>query len=225
MLDRAQPQQSRQHFRADAGGSLRMGKNRRQRVQQLFDAPSVAESAAEQHAGTETSAPHTPMVAQSFSAGVQQDITSPRGGRPRQSSSSPGSSSSKAILLNPRAEVFVSPQMRAAKVAEKEAGTTGGTTGEKGDGELKAKDGQAQHATRPSAATPSSGSLLHTRTTDDFTVVEWPSRPGQETSLSRSPTAQSQENASDEASRTLSAAGSPDRDEAGGPEGKDGGGE
>lgn len=225
MLDRAQPQQSRQHYRADAGGSLRMGKNRRQRLhQQLFDAPSVAESAAEQHAGTETSAPHTPIVAQSFIAGVQQDITSPRGGRPRQSSGDPGSGS-KAILLNPRAEVFVSPQMRAAKVAEKEAGTTEGTTGEKSDGELTAQDGQAQHAAAPSAATPSSGSLLQTRTTDDFTVVEWPSRPGQETSLSRSPTAQSQENASDEASRTLSAAGSPDRDEAGGPEGKDGGGE
>jgi len=164
------------------------------------------------------------MVAQSFSAGVQQDITSPRGGQQRQSSSSPGSGSSKAILLNPRAEVFVSPQMRVAKVAEKEAGTTGDTTGEKGDGELTAQDGQAQHAAAPSAATPSSGSLLQTRTTD-FTVVEWPSRPGQETSLSRSPTAQSQENASDEASRTLSAAGSPDRDEAGGPEGKDGVGE
>ncbi|UNI24032.1 hypothetical protein JDV02_009812 [Purpureocillium takamizusanense] len=131
----AQPQQSRHHYRSDAGGSLRMNKSRRGRVQQqLFDAPPTAEQT---DGAQPPPTPHAPTTAQSLDAEAQQSVGSPQGGGQQQQqsyASSPGGESpAKVILLNPRAEAFVSPRLPTVDAEKKEAHVEG----EKIEGESK----------------------------------------------------------------------------------------
>ncbi|KAJ6443859.1 hypothetical protein O9K51_02248 [Purpureocillium lavendulum] len=106
-----QPQHGRHSSRSEAGGSLRMSRARRPRLEHLFDAPPPPELSAQQGAGATsllrgaTAATLSPDVVGAGGVGSTRDGQPPRQSAP-----------AKTILLNPRAQVFVSPRQEAVKV-------------------------------------------------------------------------------------------------------------